>query len=279
MKFPVWSTVVEAFDYCWRERRAMVRFGWIPTVIVIAVSIALTGLMMRLPLQSDTDQQKQVVRGIAGLIQAVVFLSVSVTWYQKVVLGDDAAAQRPMFTLGQLEMRLLGWQILAILAFVVVGTAGAIAIAAIYGVVAAGGQEIAAIIVAMVLGGALLLAILFTAMRLAMVLVLVALDKPVKLRAAWHMTDGLGWRLCGAIMLVTISSLILTAIGYLVGMLFGMIGGIALGTTADNVATFINIVFESVTGLLIFLVGATVFGFVYRLVTTHAETTLQAETL
>ena len=245
MKFPVWSTVVEAFEYCWRERAAMVRFGWIPTLIVMALSIALTALMMSLPLQASTDDQKKLVNALSGLVQALVFLSVSVTWYQKVVLGDQAAAQRPMFALGRLEMRMLGWQLLAIFAFAVVGIGGAFVIVAIYSAVLAGGQEMAAVAVAIGLGAALLLAIMFTAMRLAMVLVLVALDKPVALRAAWHMTDGLGWRLCGAIGLVTIGSGVLSLVGYALGLLFGMIGAIALGTTADNVTTFINIILLS----------------------------------
>ena len=39
MKFRVWATVVEAFDYCWRERRAMVHFGWIPVGITLAVAM------------------------------------------------------------------------------------------------------------------------------------------------------------------------------------------------------------------------------------------------
>lgn len=276
MKFRVWSTVVEAFDYCWQERRAMVRFGWIPVVIVIAATIALEALGMGKSMSTDmNDPRAQGTMFVLGIIQAIVFLSVSVTWYQKVVLGDEAAAQRPVFSLGRLEMRMFGWQIAVIAGLLVVGVIGAFAIIFIYGLLAASGQEIAAVAVAIILGAALLLVLGFAALRFAMVLVLVALDKPVHVRDAWRLTDGVGWRLVGAVTLTTIGGAILGVVSHLVVLVIAMIVAIALGTAADQVTPYLDAVVTSVIGLLIFLVGATVFGFVYRIVTAHAETQLQ----
>ena len=279
MKFPVWSTVVEAFDYCWRERAAMVRFGWIPVVVVMIVTIILEALGMGKTATADmNDPRAQATMFLVGIIQAIVFLSVSVTWYQKVVLGDEAAAQRPVFSLGRLEMRMFGWQLVVIAGLLVAGVIGAFAIIFLYGLLAASGQDIAAVAVAIVLGAALLLVLGFAAMRFAMVLVLVALDKPVHVRDAWQLTNGVGWRLVGAVALTTIGGAILGVVCHLAVLVIAMIASIGLGTSADQVTPYIDAVVTSVTGLLIFLVGATVFGFVYRMVTTHAETLQVAET-
>ena len=278
MKFRVWSTVVDAFDYCWRERAAMVRFGWIPVLVVMAVTIILEAMGMGKSMSADmNDPRAQAMMFIVGIIQAIVFLSVSVTWYQKVVLGDEAAARRPVFALGRLEIRMFGWQLVVIAGLLVAGVIGAFAIIFIYGLLAARGQEIAAVALAIILGAALLLVLGFAAMRFAMVLVLVALDKPVHMRDAWRLTNGVGWRLVGAVALTTIGGAILGVVCHLGVLVIAMIIGIFLGTSADQVTPYLDAIVTSVTGLLIFLVGATVFGVVYRMVTTHAETRLQTD--
>ncbi len=275
MKFRVWATVVEAFDYCWRERRAMVHFGWIPVGITLAVAILLQiyGIDKSAVSAGTPDLRASGAIMLTGLIQTLVYLSVSVTWYQKVVLGDSAARRRPVFTFGRLELRMLGWQFAAIGVFLVVIVIGALIISALYGALTAAGQAVAANVLVIVLGLALGLGVCVAAMRFAMIVVLVALDKPVALREAWRMTAGAGWRLVGAMILVMLAGAVLALVSHLLALLVGMIGGIIASVPADKIAPYVSLVTENLIGFLLFLVLATVFGMVYRMLTDNAVAT------
>lgn len=257
IEFKVWRTVVDVFDYCWRERRAMLRFGWLPVVVTIiggAIGQAF-GLEKAEPSIGLT---------LLGLLQAVVLLPVSVTWYRMVALGDAEAQRRPVFTLGRLEWRLFWWQLFIIVGLGVVGVVGSFIIVGLHTGLSTLGYLTAALGAAIGLGAILLAALLFAALRLAMVLVLVAVDKPIDLAAAWRMTDGLGWRLVAALILTVLGGGVVVLAFQLVGLVLGMIAAMAANSTAGKIVPYINLVGENVSGLVIFLAGATVFGIVYR---------------
>ena len=117
MQLRVSDTVIDVFDYCWRERAALVRFGSVPLAISIAAAFVALALDLT---QTPTAPASLLI----AAVPAIVYLPASVTWYRMIVLGDAEARTRPLFTLGRLEWRLLWWQIVIIVALIAVVAVG-----------------------------------------------------------------------------------------------------------------------------------------------------------
>jgi hypothetical protein len=274
MKLPVVQTYIDAFDYCWRERRAAARFALVPFVAVFV----LTGLLQAFGINQTAMRTSQPSAGVAaalavvGLIQLVLYLPMAVSWYRVVVYGAEEAKRRPVFTLGRLEARMLLWQIIIVLAACGVVVVGAAIIGVIYfGLTMVAGKA-AATVAAVALAIALVVTVMVSVNRLGLALVLVAADQPVSLKIAWSMTHGVSLRLFALVVLVILTGIALMLFWRLFALLFGMIGAMVVQSTVGTIVPYINLVGQAAGGLLIYLVIGTVFGMLYRMLQGMAAT-------
>ena len=262
MKFPVWKTTLDAFDYMWRERRALVRFGKVPLRAVILLSFAGHAI--------DVDPTKLSLNlGFLSLAQMIVYLPVTVTWYRIVVYGEEGAKNRPLFTLGRVEWRFLGWQVLCLIPFAGFMFIG-IAISVVLGMFArdfgfdhAMGFVFA--IAAVVWTVFWVVGMMLVVTRLSMVLVLVALDRPVSFKTAWKMTDGLGWRLVGATVVIALTGAVIGLLFKLVSFIIGTASAVATESSLRAVLPYFEMTGNGFSGLVTFIALATLFGFVYNM--------------
>ncbi len=98
-------------------------------------------------------------------------------------------------------------------------------------------------------------------MRVSMVMALAALDRPVSLKIAWHMTGRVGWRRPGAIALVTLTSLFLAQVIIIPGFLLKTGAPTTGGGLLVEIASYFFIeVGNSLAVMLTFLTTTTVFG-------------------
>ncbi len=256
---PVWQTTTEIFDYCWRNRRIMARFAAIPLAIIMVLSFATQAVGV-----AQTELTWQAL--VAAIVQALAYLPVTVTWYRIVVFGEAETRSRPLFVLGRLEWRVLWAQILLILLTAVVsGIVSAVIIGAglfVAGLVGLAPDAPATIAVGGILGAAALLFIFVAAVRVSMIIALAATDRPINLKTAWRMTAGLGWRMLGVTILITLAGVLLAALVRLAAFLVGAILAMASDLTLQGVVPYLALMGQDVAGLLIFLATATLFGFV-----------------
>jgi hypothetical protein len=257
MKFPVWRTTLEVFDFLWRERAALVRFGLPPVAIIFIV-----GVILQLSL-GEAQWEQATAQVITAVAQALILLPVTVLWYRLTVIGEGELTGRPMFSFGPREWRLLGWQILILLIVFAV----AIVCAAVTFVLTEFNQEqesiaFLAINIAWTIGWLLSLMLLMT--RLSMMMVLAALDQPVSVKTAWHMTKGLSWRLLGATFLIVIAALLVGVLFKLFGFIVGTITAIATNSALSEILLALNTLGQTLASLVSLLGLATLFGIVYK---------------
>ena len=267
MQFRVWQIVADAFDYCWRERAAVVRFGTIPFLAVLVASGLLHGFFPQAeaPPARTGIPAPVLLAGLGySLIHLIVYLPMYVTWYRMVVLGKGEAA-RPRFVLGRREGRMFWWQVLVIVIAIVTSVVGGVAIAIVFLALRAVAGPIGGGVAAVILGVALVAFLLMLVVRLSMASVLVATDQPVSLKVAWTMTRGMGWRLLAAVVLIGIASLLFGLFWRLIAFLVGAVGAMIAGTTVHAIVPYLNLVGDAAAGLIVFLGSATLFGFVYRM--------------
>src|SRR5690348_8834369 len=101
MQLQVWRTTKDIIAFCWQERATAVRFSIVPFIVIVASSWI--GEAMGI----DPARPSPAV-AVLGIVQLLVYLPVTVAWYRFVVMGPEGTAQRPLFTLGAREWRLLG---------------------------------------------------------------------------------------------------------------------------------------------------------------------------
>jgi hypothetical protein len=257
-KFPVWQTAMDVLDYCWKHRRLMERFGWISLLVGIAASWGL--------LWFDVSMTEPSIELFAiALLQLLIFLAPTVTWYRIVAYGEQEAASRPILTLGRLEIRLLLWQILFLLGLAVpFAIAGGI-IGAVVARARMLGGDVAAAVVAAPLVAVCAVAFIVAATRLTMILALAALDEPTGFKVAWKMTRGIAWRLTGALILIILAILLFLAFAELIAWLVGMIVAIATDRQSAEVLPYVRATAQAVVNLVGMFAIATLFGFVYRM--------------
>ena len=199
MELPAWKTTREAFAYCWRERRLAVRYGAVPFAIALAASVAI-GAWKPFGDSLIAGVQNSAV---VGVIQPLIYIPLSVTWFRIIVFGEAATRNRPLFSFGRLERRLLLWQLL--LLAIVVPPIGIMA-AVLYstGLGEGTGPGSAPFLYALAGYVAVAVTALLLLCRFSLVLVLAAADQPVTFPAAWRLTRGLGWKLLRALIAITV---------------------------------------------------------------------------
>ena len=256
-RFPVWQTAMDAMDYCWQRRRLAARFGYIPLLVGIIASWAL------LWFEVSTDEPSAELFAIA-ILQVLIFLAPTVTWYRIVTYGEQEALARPVFTLGRLEIRLLLWQILLLLGLIVPFAIAAGLIGGLLAAVKTHFGEVAAIIVAVPFVIAGIVAFAVTGTRLAMMLALASLDAPAGFKAAWRLTRGIAWRLTGTLAIIILAVVLFIALAELAAWLIGMIFAIATDASSSVVLAYARVPAQAVINLAGLYASATLFGLVYK---------------
>lgn len=248
---------MDAMDYCWRHRRLALRFGAIPLVIGMIASWAMIWF------EVSTSEPSIELFAIA-IVQMLIFLAPTVTWYRIVTYGEHEATARPVFTLGRLEVRLLLWQILLVIGLIVpFGLAGAL-VAGLSATVKSQFGDLAAIAVAVPFAIAGVIAFAVTGTRLAMMLALASLDTRAGFKPAWRLTRGIAFRLTGALAVIILAVVLFMALAELMAWLIGMIFAIATEATASQVLAYARVPAQAVINLAGLYATATLFGFVYR---------------
>jgi hypothetical protein len=266
MKFPVWQTSLDVFKFMWRERKTAIRFSSVPLGIYLLLTIIVQLIFGATALTPSADPANPFTAPlvILTLVQIVLFLPVTVTWYRFVVLGPVEAQRRPIFTLGRLEGRFMLWQLAILLVFLVIMGFGALFIS----LVSSLGEHYSVFgPISVVLGVAFAVLIVFAATRLSMVMVLVSLDQPVSLKASWAMTEGITLRLLAAMLLAVLGIILLSLP---VGIVIGIVSGILGAMSAAAASTFLTFAAQSIAGLVGILAMVTLFGLVYLKLMDHA---------
>ena len=264
MKFPVFRTVLEVIDYCWRERRLLVRFAALPFVLTMLLSVAALAFGAR-----QAGQEISVAIVIVGVASVMLYLPLTVTWYRIAVFGESEAVNRRLFTLGRREFRLLGWQIILILIFIAIALAGASVTSALAGLGERGSTVFTVIAVPWTAFWVIGLVLAVVRLTLVLVLALVAVDQPVNLKIVWERTKGMSWRLAGAMILV---GLLVRLIGFIVGTVTAMISG----NETSDVLPFFDLFGQNVMSFLSLILTATLFGFIYNMLTARAMSDAQS---
>jgi hypothetical protein len=262
MKLPVWHTTIDVLDYMWRERRPLVRVG-LPTVIItLALAILVASL-------TDYDPNKpSVTMGVVVLLQVLVYVPATVVWYRSVALDTSEAARHPFFKFGRREMRFFGWQVAVSL---VIGVWAVVGVAVFLALSAFNRDNSSAVVIGIIVAWMILsLGSLFALVtRFSMVLVLVALDRPVSFLTSWKMTQGLTWRLIGTTVLIVLAGTVVTVLFKLGGFIVGAIATAIVGGSLKNVLPYIDIAGQNIAGLFTILGIATLFGLVYKKLATE----------
>lgn len=258
MKFPVWRTTGDVFEFCWRERRLLLRFGLPPLALSIFLTFAATyaGLI--------GDQPSPTYIGLAAALQMLIYAPVTVTWYRITVVGESEAGNRALFSLQRREWRLIGWQIVILIGIICIAIVGGLLTGALAHLGGDGSSLWLTVINAVWTAG-WFLTLLLIAMRFSMVMALIAMDQPVHLRTIWLMTGGISWRLLACTILLALG-------GIAIGVLFklaGIFAGAVAAMTADSpMATFLKyfgLLGDNIVSFLTLIFAATLFGFVYKM--------------
>lgn len=261
MKFPVWPTSLDVFKFLWRERQAAVRFSSLPLAISLLLTAALQMIFGTAAMTAEGAAAGAAPLFILMLVQLVLYLPVTITWYRLVVAGQEEAQRRPLFTLGRVEWRYLLWQLTVIL--IVFGFLAMSGLAT-YVLVSLSKDHPVMGLVASIAGVASLIATFLLMTRLSMVSVLVSLDKPASLKMSWRMTTGTSWRLLGATALVMLGVILLSMpLGIVVGIVMAIVSMMG----AEGISAFFDIATQNIVSFAGILAIATLFGFVYKMLT------------
>jgi hypothetical protein len=268
MKFSVWQTVREVFEYCWQERRLAVSFSALPLLGMVLLYSAIAAFSA---LTSPSEGTVATLALVAMCVMMILYLPLTVSWYRIVVLGPQEARQRPLFSLGAREWRLLGWQV----AFTLVLGLAAIVCAGISYLMLTPQDALGLQLLGIIWTGFWLISLGLIIMRLSLISALVALDQPVKLKIIWQRTKGMSWRLLRSTLLVALGSVIPAIVIGLVFLIVGMLVGIVAGDETGAIVEFFIVLAQNVGSFISMILLATLFGFVYKMLTEHA---LQTET-
>lgn len=254
MQLPVLHTTGEILEYCWERRMAMLTYAAVPMVLVVVLNLGAWALGLDV-----TNFQSPVVL-VLNLLNGIVFLPFTVTWYRMIILGHEGLAGRGAFTFSALEGRLFGWQIAIGLVVFAVGAAGGLVIAAIANLLGDGaGQFVAAALL-----GVWLVIIVSIACRLSLVLAMVATDRPAVLSEAWEKTDGLGARMAAIFVLCLLSAiLLLIPIQFIVVVASAIVGLLSAGM-GESAATVFGVIAGAFGSLMILVFPTTLFALVYN---------------
>lgn len=122
MKFPVFKTSFDAFEFLWRVRRLALRLGTLPLVLSLVVAFATESLsnyvISSQPAVPSPDLRATYFSLGQGVLQLLIMLPITVVWLRLSVLGKAAAVGKPVFSFGGVERRFLGLQLQVLVGYV-----------------------------------------------------------------------------------------------------------------------------------------------------------------
>jgi hypothetical protein len=224
-KLPVWGTVAYSYDFVWRHRTDLARFGWLPLLLVFATGLYFGSFDPIASLQTDlADSGPAIVNGLLGaLMQGAISVIVLVAWHRLVMREyRGAAATYPVNgkslpgrreSLYFLQMLLLSvaflviWltafmaaEILLIFAFLMLEGASAAVVATADPTAAS--QQPAFVILGYMAAVIGLLPAFYVSSRLSLALPQTATEQDCgKLSGSWGASAGNGWRMVFATIL------------------------------------------------------------------------------
>ena len=222
----------------------------------------------------QAGQEISVAIVIVGVASVMLYLPLTVTWYRIAVFGESEAVNRRLFTLGRREFRLLGWQIILILIFIAIALAGASVTSALAGLGERGSTVFT--VIAVPWTAFWVIGLVLAVVRLTLVLALVAVDQPVNLKIVWERTKGMSWRLAGAMILVTLSAIVVGLLVRLIGFIVGTVTAMISGNETSDVLPFFDLFGQNVMSFLSLILTATLFGFIYNMLTARAMSDAQS---
>ena len=262
IRLPVWRLAKASLDSVFQHPGNFVHRVW-PWVAIVAALTALLGIGLDMPFE-ETGTATIVI----GLCLFVGPIMVVVSWHRGLLLGEPGGPSTAF------RLDLPFWRYLAI--GILVGMlAGALIMipAAVLGGLGAGlvSQEMGA--VGAGLGGiAALIAVLPASARVMLALPMAAIDAtPPLLRGAWRLGRGNGWRLFGALLILTLIGTLLQYVPLMV------VGGAIAFAAGDNAQTVMsggpaNLVIQplfATTSLLNAALFASYASYTYAVLTNH----------
>lgn len=257
MQLSVFQTTGEILEYCWDRRQAMLTYAALPIVLVVALNLGAWALGLDV-----TNFQSPAVLAL-NVLNGIVFLPFTVTWYRMVILGHEGLVGRSAFTFSRLEGRLFGWQLIIGLIIVAIGLSGGLIIGALAGALGAAGSAIAPVLSAALLGIWVVI-IASIACRLSLVLAMVATDRPADLSEAWAQTKGLGGRMAAIFILCLLSAIVLLIPLQFIVVIASAIVGLLSEGMGESAATVFGVIAGAFGSLMILVFPTTLFALVYN---------------
>lgn len=257
MQLPVFQTTGEILEYCWDRRQAMLTYAVMPIVFVVVLNLGAWGLGLDV-----TNFQSPAVIAL-NILNGIVFLPFTVTWYRMVIMGHEGLVGRGSFTFTTLEGRLFGWQLIIGLIVVAIGASGGILIGGLAGALSAAGSGAAPAISA-VLMGIWIVVIVAIACRLSLVLAMVATDRPAALGEAWAQTKGLGGRMAAIFILCLLSAVVLLIPLQFIVVVAAAIVGLLSDGLGESAAIVLGVIAGAFGSLMILVFPTTLFALVYN---------------
>lgn len=254
MQLPVFQTTGEILEYCWERRLAMLTYAAVPMVLVVVLNLGAWALGLDV-----SNFQSPAVLAL-NIVNGIVFLPFTVTWYRMIILGHEGLVGRGSFTFSRLEGRLFGWQLIIGLIVVAIGASGGLLIG---GVAGALGPSIGPALSAALLG-IWVVVIVAIACRLSLVLAMVATDRPAVLNEAWAQTKGLGGRMAGIFILCLLSAVVLLLPLQFIVLAASAIVGLLSDGMGDSAAIVFGVIAGAFGSLMILVFPTTLFALVYN---------------
>ena len=213
--------MAESYGFLARHPIELIRIGWLPLAALFAINLCFDTFAPQ-PETIPTADLLPVLGKISAniLVQSVVAAVILVAWHRVVLLGKAGRPNGIGIHLGARELRyLIAWLSLSVLFLVVVGfatvlltglgmgvmlgTRTALATSSALGAIPIGASEksqLMAIFATSVILG--MLCASYATTRLSLVLPAMATDRSRSLGIAWQISNGNGWRLVAATLLV-----------------------------------------------------------------------------
>ena len=247
LKLPVPEVTVVAYRAVFGRLGAVLELGWLPLLLLLAVSI----LPAALP--PDFGAKSPALRALPDFLDliagALCLNAFGVRWYQAQLLGA-AGANRPW--LGP-------WMRFLVYTFVLYLALGLMLSAALFLAMAASDRGAAAKITMGALDIAGGVGLLLAMARLALLFPAAAVGRPIGLAGTWHATRGNGWRIVLCWLFSTAP--LLLSVQMIMGAVFT---GFRIGAHAPMGLYLLRGLIGTVADFLIAALGAAVLSDIYR---------------
>lgn len=218
-KIQIWSMAMQSYGFLLRHPGALLRVGWLPLLMLFGFNLLFDAYA---PWPKTVDPVAMFPRfgGLSAnlLGHTLVAAVVLVTWHRFVLFGQTPGSGVLGIRLGRRELLYMGMWLLLCLLFLFVFSLGALVFIAVgfggmlgthQALVIAGsagavplGQKAQFIVLAALSAFGAFLCGCYATCRLSLALPALATDKKPSFGHAWQISNGKGWRLVAAFLLV-----------------------------------------------------------------------------